>query len=369
MAQSLPNFLAQATGFTIFPESASEFAPQYDLLYYFLTAITVFFSALIFGLIIYFCIKYRRKENDQPTPTLESTRLEVFYTVVPFIIVMVLFFWGAGLYFTVFNDPEDPLNVHVIGKQWMWKVQHMEGRREINELHVPVNRKVQLTMGSQDVIHSFFIPAFRVKQDVVPGRYSTMTFTPTKAGVYHLFCAEYCGAQHSGMVGRVVVMEQDEYNAWLTGGTVEDVTPAEAGRQLFTSLGCITCHAVQAPTMAGLYGRQQEVVLPNGQTKVITADEKYLRESITNSGDMVVKGYQPIMPSYRPPSTITEEQISQLVAYIRSLRNAKQGPGGDEVQQKPDQLQQNQQQQQPGVAPAPGIRPGVGPGVNRMPQD
>src|SRR4051812_4614107 len=197
-------------GFQFIPDQASDFAPKYDLLFLFLLAVTVVFSALIFGLIIFFCIKYRRRENDTPTPTFESTRLEIFYTVVPFLIVMLMFFWGAGLYFNVYASPKDPLNIHVVGKQWMWKVQHMEGRREINELHVPIGRKVEMTMASQDVIHSFFIPAFRVKQDVVPGRYSTMTFTPTKPGVYHLFCAEYCGAQHSGMVGRVVVQSPED---------------------------------------------------------------------------------------------------------------------------------------------------------------
>jgi cytochrome c oxidase subunit 2 len=167
------------------------------------------------------------------------------------------------------------------------------------------------------------------------------------------------------MVGRVIVMDQDEYDAWLSGGSADDVAPAEAGRQLFTSLACITCHGVQAPSMAGLYGRQQEVVLPNGKTQMVTVDEHYLRESITDSGAKVVKGDQPIMPSYRPPNTISEEQVSQLIAYIRSLRNAKQGPAGDEVQQQP----------QPAVpaggpaAPAPGIRPGIGPGANRIPND
>ncbi len=348
-------------GFTIFPPSASEFAPHYDLLYYFLWTVTVIFTVLIFGLIIYFCLKYRRKANDQPTPTLESLRLEIFYTIVPFIIVMVMFFWGAALYFNVFVDAKDPLNIHVIGKQWMWKVQHMEGRREINELHVPINRRVQLTMASQDVIHSFYIPAFRVKHDVIPGRYATMSFTPTKPGVYHLFCAEYCGAQHSGMIGRVIAMEQDDYTNWLNGNDFGDLAPAEAGRELFTSLGCITCHAVQAPTMAGLYGRRQEVVLPNGKTEIVTVNEDYLRESITNSGAKVVRGYEPIMPSYQPSKTITEEQISNIVAYIRSLKDAKQGSAGDELPQtqpaveSPDGL--------PGRPPA--IQPGVGPGPNR----
>jgi cytochrome c oxidase subunit II len=279
--------------------------------------------------------------------------------------VMVMFFWGAGLYFQVFEEPKDPLNVHVIGKQWMWKVQHMEGRREINELHVPIGRKVQLTLGSQDVIHSFFIPAFRVKHDAVPGRYTTMTFTPTKTGEFHLFCAEYCGAQHSGMVGRVIVMEPDEYKEWLNGSSLGDLPPAEAGRELFTSLGCITCHAVQAPTMAGLFGRRQRVVLQSGQVQEVMVDEAYLHESIVDSTAKVVQGYAPIMPSYRPPNTITEEQVSQLVAYIRSLKDAKQGPAGDEVQQPAAQPGGT------GGTPlqAPGIRPGVGPGVNRTPND
>jgi cytochrome c oxidase subunit 2 len=357
------------TGFTIFPPRASEFAGPYDLLYYFETAVTIAFSALIFGLVIYFAIKYRRRESDQPTPTFESTRLEIFYTVVPFLIVMVMFFWGAGLYFNVYVAPADPLNIHVIGKQWMWKVQHMEGRREINELHVPVGRKVLMTMGSQDVIHSFFIPAFRVKHDVVPGRYTTMSFTPTKAGVYHLFCAEYCGTQHSGMIGRVVVQSPEDYKAWLNGTDLGDLPPEEAGRNLFTSLGCITCHAVQAPTMAGLFGRTQEVLINNdpAKTQKVTVDEKYLYESIVNSTAKVVRGYQPIMPSYRPPVTISEDQVMQLIAYIRSLKDAKVGQGGDEVQQ-PAAAQPSGT----GVVtptPAPAIRPGVGPGANRTPQE
>jgi cytochrome c oxidase subunit 2 len=346
------------TGFTIFPPQASKFAPQYDLLYYFLTAVSIFFSVLIFGLIFYFCLKYRRKVNDKPTPTFESLRLEIFYTVVPFILVMIMFFWGAGLFFQVYADAKDPLNIHVIGKQWMWKIQHMEGRREINELHVPVGRKIQLTMGSQDVIHSFFIPAFRVKHDVVPGRYTTMSFEATKPGTYHLFCAEYCGAQHSGMVGRVVVMEEDQYKEWLSGTAIGDLPPSEAGKRLFTSLGCITCHAVQAPTMAGLFGRQQEVVLPSGKAEFVTADEAYLHESILESTAKIVKGYQPIMPSYR--NQLTEEQVSQLVAYIRSLKDAKVGQAGDEIPQT-----QPLQPVGAGATPAPAIQPGVGPGPNR----
>jgi cytochrome c oxidase subunit 2 len=274
-----------------------------------------------------------------------------------------MFFWGAALYFNVYADVKDPLNIHVIGKQWMWKVQHMEGRREINELHVPVDRDVTLTLGSQDVIHDFFIPAFRVKHDAVPGRYTTLSFKPTKVGTYHLFCAEYCGAQHSGMVGTVTVMSQDDYKAWLTGSEAGDIPPAEAGRLLFNSLGCVTCHGVQAPSMAGLFGRRQEVLLPSGQPKVITVDEEYIHESILYSTAKIVKGYQPIMPSFR--GQVTEEQVSQLVAYIRSLKDAKQGQAGDETPQT---------QPSPDIGPGathspPGIKPGMGPGVRRLPQD
>jgi cytochrome c oxidase subunit 2 len=242
----------------------------------------------------------------------------------------------------------------------------MEGRREINELHVPLGRKVQLTMASQDVIHSFYIPAFRVKHDVIPGRYATMSFTPTRVGTYHLFCAEYCGAQHSGMVGKVHVMEPADYKAWLNGNEFGDVPPAEAGRQLFSSLGCITCHGIQAPSMAGLFGRRQEVRLPSGRTEVVTVDEAYLRESITNSTAKVVRGYEPVMPSYQVPSSVTEEQVSNLVAYIRSLKDAKVGPGGDEIPQTQPAAPDG-----PGGLPGgpPGIRQGIGPGEIRTQQD
>jgi cytochrome c oxidase subunit II len=194
-----------------------------------------------------------------------------------------------------------------------------------------------------------------------------MTFTPTKTGVFHLFCAEYCGAQHSGMVGRVIVQTPEDYKAWLNGADLSDAPPEEAGRHLFTSLGCITCHGIQAPSMAGLFGRKQEVVTNSGKTEMITADESYLYESITNSTAKVVKGYQPIMPSYRPPVTISEDQVMQLIAYIRSLKDAKVGPAGDEVAQPATTQPSGEGIVTPSQAPA--IRPGVGPGVNRLPQD
>ena len=302
----------------LFPEQASTAAPRVDALYSFLWLVTGFFTLLIFVLIVYFALKYRRRSKLTPGPVGTSYALELAYTIIPFIIVMVIFFWGARVYFFIYRPPADALNVHVIGKQWMWKVQHENGRREINELHVPLNQPVLLTIASQDVIHSFFIPAFRVKVDAVPNRFTKMWFTATKTGTYHLFCAEYCGTLHSGMIGKVTVMEPEAYQAWLSGSAGTDEAPAEAGRQLFTSLGCVTCHGSVAPTMAGLFMSKRE--FQDGSTAV--ADENYLRESILDSTERVVANYAPIMPSFR--GQISEEQLMNLIAYIKSLREPEQ---------------------------------------------
>ena len=230
---------------------------------------------------------------------------------------MGIFLWGAQIYFAHYKKPVDPLEIQVIGKQWMWKVQHPNGTREINELHLPVGRPVQLTLASQDVIHSFFIPAFRVKQDAIPGRYTKVSFEPSRVGTYHLFCAQYCGTEHSRMIGRVVVMEPPAYEAWLAGSPSE-ATPANAGAKLYNSLGCVSCHGAVGPTMAGLYGSQ--VRLQTGKT--VTADEDYLRRAILDSTADIVAGFAPIMPSYR--GQITEEQLMELIAYIKSLQNPEQ---------------------------------------------
>ena len=302
----------------LFPEQASTAAPRVDALYSFLWWVTGFFTLLIFVLIVYFALKYRRRSKLTPGPVGTSYALELAYTIIPFVIVMVIFFWGARVYFFIYRPPADALNVHVIGKQWMWKVQHENGRREINELHVPLNQPVLLTIASQDVIHSFFIPAFRVKVDAVPNRFTKMWFTATKTGTYHLFCAEYCGTLHSGMIGKVTVMEPEAYQAWLSGSAGTDEAPVEAGRQLFTSLGCVTCHGSVAPTMAGLFMSKRE--LQDGSTAV--ADDNYLRESILDSTERVVAGYAPIMPSFR--GQISEEQLMNLIAYIKSLREPEQ---------------------------------------------
>ncbi len=226
---------------------------------------------------------------------------------------MVLFFWSAGLYVHMRRAPDDAMQINVVGKQWMWKIQHPTGKREIDELHLPLGRPVKLTLASEDVIHSFYIPAFRIKQDVVPGTYESEWFTPTKIGEYHLFCAEYCGTQHSGMIGKVIVMQPSEYEAWLAG-TPADQSPVAAGEKLFTQYQCITCHGQRGPGLVGLYG--SKVKLIDGST--VTADEDYLRESILRPGAKIVAGFQPLMPTYA--QQLTEEQVMQLVAYIKSLR-------------------------------------------------
>jgi cytochrome c oxidase subunit 2 len=233
---------------------------------------------------------------------------------------MVLFVWGAMVFFHAQRPPRGAIEIYAVGKQWMWKFQHMDGQREINELHVPIGQPVKLTMISQDVIHSFFVPAFRVKQDVLPGRYTTVWFQATRTGRYHLFCAEYCGTQHSGMIGSVVVMEPAQYQAWLSGGGGEG-SLAQSGEKLFQDLACNTCHrsdsGARGPDLAGIFGSQ--VTLQAGQKLV--ADEAYIRESILNPQAKLVMGFQPIMPTFQ--GQVSEEGLMSLVAYIKSLQKGQ----------------------------------------------
>ena len=304
----------------LFPEQASTMAPQVDHLLYYLLAVSVFFSVLIFVAILYFAVKYRRKsELELPPQVLNhsgSLALELTWTIIPAALTMVMFVWGASLYMKMRIPPDDALEVYVVGKQWMWKVQHMEGQREINELHIPLGRPIKLIMTSEDVIHSFFVPAFRTKQDVLPGRYTTEWFQPSKAGRYHLFCAEYCGTKHSGMIGWIYVMEPSDYQAWLSGGRAMG-SMAENGEKLFRDLACINCHHLndqgRCPNLVGLFN--QPVQLSTGQT--IKADEAYIRESILNPNAKVVAGFQPIMPTFQ--GLVTEEGVLQLVEYIKSM--------------------------------------------------
>ncbi len=313
---SLATWLAQ-TGVPLFPDQASSVARKVDALYFYLTGVTVFFSVVIFSLVFYFAIRYRRRSEDElPKPIHGSLKLEIVWSVVPLALTMVMFFWGATLYYHMRRPPADATQLFVVGKQWMWKIQHPDGQREINELHVPIGRPIKLTMTSEDVIHSFFIPAFRIKMDVLPGRYTELWFTATRPGEYHLFCAEYCGTKHSGMRGRVVVMEPADYENWLAGSPSGE-TLEQAGGRLFRQFNCHTCHEAgptsRGPSLHEIFGKS--VRLKSGAT--VTADEGYLRESILLPNAKVVAGFEPVMPTYQ--GLVSEEQVMQLIAYIKSL--------------------------------------------------
>lgn len=308
-------------------------AGEVDALYLFLCAITVFFSVLIAGLLAYFAIRFRRRsEVELPAPITGSTRLETLWTVIPFVLTMIIFGWGAKIYFTISRSPADAMPIFVTGKQWMWKLQHLEGQREINELHVPVNRTVRLIMSSEDVIHSFYVPAFRVKADVLPGRYTSIWFRATQTGQYHLFCAEYCGTKHSGMIGKVVVMEPNAYQVWLSGGPRPESMTVR-GQNLFQSFSCHTCHkrdgTGRGPVLDGIFGKP--VTLQTGET--VIADENYLRESILNPAAKFVAGYQPVMPMFQ--GLINEDGLSEIIAYIRSLAPPAEAPIGSVPVQSP----------------------------------
>jgi cytochrome c oxidase subunit 2 len=312
--------------FPLFPEQASTVAGKVDAVYFALVAITAFFTLVVYGLVFFFAVKYRRGTNvDRSNPPASSHKLEMLWIGVPLVIGLAIFTWSTGTYFSIYRAPAGAMEVNVVGKQWMWKLQSPNGTREINELHVPVGRAVKLIMTSQDVIHSFYVPAFRIKQDVLPGRYTSVWFQATKPGTYHLFCAEYCGTQHSGMIGSIVVMEPTEYQAWLSGGNVGE-TPAAAGKRLVTQLGCASCHLAgsggRAPSFEGLFGTV--AALQGGATA--TVDEDYVRESIINPRSKIVQGYDPIMPTYT--GQITEEGILQIIAYLKSIGAGAASSGG-----------------------------------------
>ena len=328
------------------PEQASTLSSKVDALYFYLSGVTLFFTILISATLIFFVIRYRRRSPYEiPRPVAGSHKLETVWTIIPFIIAMTMFFWGATVYFQQYKPPENAIEVYVVGKQWMWKLQHATGQREINELHVPVGRKIKLIMTTEDVIHDFFVPAFRTKADVVPGRYQTLWFEATKPGRYHLFCAEYCGTNHSGMTGSVIVMEPREFDDWLSGNT-GNTTPAVAGQQLYQTLGCASCHGPngeggRGPTLAGAFGGTAN--LESGQP--VTIDEGYIRESILNPQAKLVKGFGPIMPTFQ--GQVSEDQLVQLIAYIKSLHAGAEIPA-----------------RAPGPSPAGTVQPGASPTRN-----
>ncbi len=307
------------------PPAASSIANGVDQLYLFLTGITIFFSVLIFSIIFYFMLKYRRKSLDQTgASTHTSMVLELTWTIIPSLICVVLFVWASSLYVRNGRPPASSTEIFVIGKQWMWHLQHPEGPREINELHVPVGVPVKLTMTSQDVIHDFYIPAFRVKKDVLPGRYSQIWFQPTETGTFHLFCAQYCGTNHSEMVGWIYVMSPTDYASWLAGGEKTE-SMAQQGERLFSQFGCGNCHSADSgnrgPSLAGTYGKPEKT--QSGETKIV--DEALIRQAILTPNSIRLPNYQAIMPTYQ--GQIDEEQILQLIAYVKSLGSEERNNG------------------------------------------
>ena len=299
------------------PPAASTIAQGVDRLYFFLTLITLFFTALIFGTIFYFMIRYRRrKEDDLAGGPHEHLPLELTWTIIPTLICVVIFVWASFLYVRNSRPPRASMEIFVIGKQWMWHIEHPEGVREINELHVPVNTPIRVVMTSQDVIHDFYIPAFRVKKDVLPGRYTSLWFEATETGTYHLYCAQYCGTDHSKMIGWVYVMNPMDYAAWLAGGSKTE-SMAQAGEKVFMKFGCTTCHLAdgsgRGPSFTGLFGKQEKLL--SGETRIV--DETLLRQAISVPNSVRLANYPPIMPSFQ--GQINEEQLLQLIAYIKSL--------------------------------------------------
>jgi cytochrome c oxidase subunit 2 len=312
--------LAQSDQFQLFPRQASVVAGHVDALFLYWLALATFFTVLIAILVLFFAIHYRRRPGNEVARQIEgSLKLEIFWSAVPLVLALVMFVWGAVVYFEQAHAPDDALQIEVLAKQWMWQLYHKDGQRENQELHVPVGRPIKLKMISTDVIHNFSIPEFRVRQDVVPGRYTTLAFTPSQTGKFRFFCAEYCGTNHSQMIGWVIVQEPNEYQKWLSSQTV-DGSLANKGRKLFLQLQCISCHNTtsgqQAPLLEGLY--RNKVRLTDGSE--VIANESYLRESILYPDAKIVFGYRPIMPTFA--GQISEDELLQLIAFIKSL-----GPG------------------------------------------
>lgn len=313
--QFLVNWL---THFALFPPEASGIAADTDALYFFLVLISLVGMAIVVLLLALFSILYRKERNPEATQIEGSTLLEATWTIIPLALFMVTFVWGALLYFRIYNPPTNAMNIYIVGKQWMWKAEHPGGQHEINALHIPINRPVQLTMISQDVFHSFSIPAFRVKREVIPGRYSTVWFEAKTPGTYHLFCTQYCGTLHSGMIGEIVAMKPEEYEAW-TAGSTSGASLAQNGERLFASLGCSSCHSgspdAHGPNLAQAYGGKLQ--LANGSS--VTVDDAFLRDSILNPTMHQVAGYAPIMPTYQ--GQISEEGLIDIVEYIKNLNS------------------------------------------------
>ena len=301
----------------LFPREASTIAPYMDALYFFLLAMTAVGMALVSALIFGFSIRYRKEKNPVATQIEGSTLLEATWTIIPLAIFLVCFVWGALLYFRIYNPPTNAMNIYIVGKQWMWKAEHPGGQHEINALHVPIGRPVQLTMISQDVFHSYSIPDFRVKREVIPGRYTTVWFQATDVGTYHLFCTQYCGTAHSAMIGEITAMTPDDYEKW-THESTSGMSLAQNGERVFASMGCNACHsgnaAARGPNLAGVYGSKLQL---NDGSQVLVTDA-YLRDAILSPSQHITAGYAPIMPTYQ--GQISEDGLIDLVEYIRNMQ-------------------------------------------------
>ncbi|WP_169980288.1 cytochrome c oxidase subunit II [Tautonia rosea] len=316
--------------FPLFPDSASTFAPKVDALYIGLMIVSAAFTFAFCFFVLFFAVKYRRGSKADRSNIRDSSPLaEAIYITVPTLIGIGLFMWGAIIYFELVSPPGDSIEIYVTGKQWMWKAQHPEGSSEINELHIPAGKPVRLIMTSEDVIHSYYIPDFRAKQDVLPGRYTSMWFHPTKVGRFRLFCTEYCGTEHSRMGGWVTVMEPAAYEAWLEGSS-ETTGLAAEGEALFRQYHCSGCHGanstVKAPPLEGVFGGPVPLLNdpkdPQSGSKIIVADERYVRDSILRPMEEVVAGYEPLMPSFA--GQIPEDDLLKLVSYIKSIGRGRQ---------------------------------------------
>ena len=309
--------------FPLFPERASALAARVDVVFFVWLAVAGTVAFMVATLIVVFAIRFRRGSRADRTMASgddhrrKSRRMEIAWTLTPLAIFLTMFAWAADLYYQHAAPPGDAMEVYVVGKQWMWTLQHTTGRREINELHVPLGRAVKLVMTSQDVIHDFSLPAFRIKQDVLPGRYTTLWFTATRQGDYHLFCSQYCGTDHARMIGRVVVMAPAAFAEWLAGGGGSP-TMAAQGAALFRQYGCSGCHganaSVHAPRLEGLFGRP--VQLADGST--VIADERYMHDAVMLPGKEIAAGYAPIMPSFQ--GQIGEAELQDIIEYVKSLR-------------------------------------------------
>ncbi len=307
--------------FPILPEQASTFAGEVDLFYFALVGLTAFFTILIYVGIWWFSVHYRRgKKADRSNAPTANHKLEAVWIVIPLIIVLAIFGWSTKIYFDIKIPPTNTMKIHAIGKQWMWKFVNEEGTYEVNELHVPVNRAVEISMISQDVLHDLYFPAFRTKQDVLPGRYTSLWFEATEVGSYHMFCAEYCGLLHSGMIGKIHVMEEDDYEAWLRGAGSGSGEAMSDGEILWNDLACNTCHGgpeetnLLGPSLNGMYGTEQKM----SDGSMVLADDDFLRESILVPTAKIADGYLPVMPTFK--GQVSEEQIIQLISYIKTLK-------------------------------------------------